>query len=219
MKVAADTVNEIPPEIIIKPQDVHVVKGQEKTNLDCIANARPLYELETVWFKDGMIIETAGITYNMEDPWNRTLSLISANLTHSGMYTCQVRLKTGGYPTVSASANVFVQEKPMFLSNLKPETLGEYGAIVKLDCNVQGFPSPGITWFKDGRKIGSSGSVPENNEIDEIEHGNGRYSVDEDRSLSIKGLRMEDMGIFQCIAVNNAGEASTYTWLKIKSEY
>lgn len=215
--MTGDESNDMAPEIIIKPKDVTAVKGQEITKLECIANANPLHELETLWFKDGIIIETAGVTYDFNDPWNRTLSLISANLTHTGQYTCHARLKTGGYPTVTATASVFVQEKPVFLSNLKSETLGEYGAFVKLDCDVQGIPLPGITWYKDGKKIGSAGIVSDNNQIEDVELGGGRYSVEEDRSLVIKGLKIEDVGIFQCIAANDAGEASIYTWLKVKS--
>lgn len=45
-----------------------------------------------------------------------------------------------------------------------------------------------------------------------------RYSVIEDGSLMIKKLRMEDSGMFQCLAANEAGEESVYTWLKVKSK-
>ena len=45
-----------------------------------------------------------------------------------------------------------------------------------------------------------------------------RYSVIEDGSLVIKKLRMEDSGMFQCLAANEAGEESVYTWLKVKSK-
>ena len=69
---------------------------------------RPLHELEMRWLKDDILIENSGISYNFKDAWNRTLSLVSANLTHTGQYTCQVRLRTGGFPTVSASATVTV---------------------------------------------------------------------------------------------------------------
>lgn len=219
LKVTGEGFNEVPPEIIVKPQNMMIVKGQEITELQCIANARPLHELETLWFKDGISVEAAGIAYDFNDPWNRTLRLISANLTHTGQYSCEVRLKTGGFPTVTASATIMVQEKPMFLSNLKSETLGEYGAVIKLDCDVQGVPSPNITWYKDAKKIGSTGQLIDNNQIEEFDNGDGRYSVEEDRSLVIKGLKMNDVGIFQCIAANEAGEASSYTWLKVKSTY
>lgn len=44
-----------------------------------------------------------------------------------------------------------------------------------------------------------------------------RYAMEEDGSLTIKKLTMSDSGMFQCLASNEAGEASSYTWLKAKS--
>ncbi|XP_045491212.1 protein sidekick isoform X2 [Colias croceus] len=217
LNVFGDDNREIAPEIIIKPQDTKIIKGQEYTNLYCIANARPLHELETLWFKDGILIDLAGVTYDLNDQWNRTLSLISANLKHTGEYMCQARLKTGGFATVTASASVTVFEKPVMLTNLKSETYGEYGSTIVLECNVQGIPLPGITWYKDARKIASVGAdagEPDNADVDD---GGGRYRVEVDRSLVISDLKMEDMGIYQCIANNEAGESSIYTWLRIKT--
>ncbi|KAI8435034.1 hypothetical protein MSG28_003463 [Choristoneura fumiferana] len=218
LNVFGDDDKEMPPEIIIKPQDTKITKGQEYTNLYCIANARPLHELETLWFKDGVLIDLAGVTYDLPDQWNRTLSLISANLSHTGQYTCQARSKTGGFATVTATASVTVTEKPIFLTNLKSETFGEFGSTIVLECNVQGIPIPGITWYKDARKIstvGAEAGEPDNIDVDD---GGGRYRVEVNRSLVISDLKMEDMGIFQCIANNEAGESSIYTWLKIKTK-
>jgi len=45
-----------------------------------------------------------------------------------------------------------------------------------------------------------------------------RYIIEEDGSLTIKKLTMDDSGMFQCLASNDAGESSSYTWLKAKSE-
>ncbi|KAH9630731.1 hypothetical protein HF086_004022 [Spodoptera exigua] len=218
LNVFGNDSKEIPPEIIIKPEDTKIVKGQEYTSLYCIANARPLHELETLWFKDGIMIDLAGVTFDLNDQWNRTLTLISANLTHTGKYTCQARLKTGGYATVTASAYVTVLEKPVFLSNLKSETFGEFGSTIVLDCNVQGIPLPSITWYKDARKIASVGADAEESDNPDIDDGGGRYRVEVDRSLVINNLKMEDTGIYQCIASNEAGESSIYTWLKIKKD-
>lgn len=219
LSVYGNDAKEIPPEIIIKPQDTRIIKGHEYTNLHCVANARPLHELETLWFKDGIMIDLAGITFDLNDQWNRTLTLISANLTHTGQYTCQARLKTGGFATVTASATVTVFEKPMFLTNLKSETFGEFGSSIILDCMVQGIPLPGITWYKDAKKIASVGAEAGESDNSDVDDGGGRYRVEVDRSLVINNLHMEDMGIYQCIANNEAGETSIYTWLKIKSKF
>ena len=40
----------------------------------------------------------------------------------------------------------------------------------------------------------------------------------EDGSLKIQKLAMEDGGMFQCVASNSAGQATAYTWLKVKSK-
>lgn len=39
-----------------------------------------------------------------------------------------------------------------------------------------------------------------------------------DNTLIIKKLTLEDEGMFQCLATNEAGEKSAYTWLRVKSE-
>ena len=41
--------------------------------------------------------------------------------------------------------------------------------------------------------------------------------MQEDGSLVIKKLSPEDSGMFQCLAKNEAGEMTDYTWLKVKS--
>ncbi len=38
-------------------------------------------------------------------------------------------------------------------------------------------------------------------------------------SLHISFLRLEDSGVFQCSASNDAGDVVGYTWLKVRSEY
>lgn len=132
---------------------MEVVKGTDQTTLDCIANARPLHHLETLWYKDGILVENSGVLFTFNDIWNRSLTLISANLTHTGQYECHVTLRTGGFPTVTASAKVLVQEKPKFVSNAKTETLGDYGSQINLPCDVVGIPKPNVTWYKNARRI------------------------------------------------------------------
>ncbi|KAI4461154.1 titin [Holotrichia oblita] len=201
--VGEDSDTEIPPKIIIEPEDVHIVKGTDQTTLDCIANARPLHELETLWYKDGILIENTGIVYTFNDIWNRSLTLISANLTHTGNYECHLSLRSGGYSTITASANVVVQEKPRFVSHAKTETLGDYGSQIILPCDVVGIPKPNVSWYKNAVNI---------EDLNE-----SRYEIEEDNSLLIKRLKLPDMGMFQCFARNDAGESSMATWLKVKT--
>ena len=84
-------VTDVSPEIIVAPLDTVTRRLTPVTGLQCIANARPLYELELLWLKDGVPIEQSGVPYSFNDLWNRTLSLISADFVHDGTYTCQVK--------------------------------------------------------------------------------------------------------------------------------
>ncbi|XP_076265168.1 sidekick cell adhesion molecule isoform X3 [Rhynchophorus ferrugineus] len=192
---------EIAPDIIIPPEDLEIVKGAPSATLDCIANARPLYELDTLWYKDGLPIESAGISYSFNDIWNCSLSLVSINTTHNGQYECRVSLRSGGFPTVKASAQVVVLEKPKFFSNARPETLGDYGTQLTLPCDVIGIPKPNVTWYRN---------------TEELDLSDKRYMVEEDNSLLIKKILIGDNGMYQCFARNTAGESSMATWLKVK---
>ncbi|XP_076627146.1 sidekick cell adhesion molecule isoform X4 [Colletes latitarsis] len=203
LQVTGDANAEVAPTIIVKPQDTQIIKDQDVTYIHCIANARSLHELRTLWTKDGIPIENSRISYSFNDSWNRTLALISANITYTGVYSCHVDLRSGGYPTVNASAKVVVYEKPMFITELKRETLSDYGSTVTLPCDAIGVPPPKISWFRNAEPV---------------DHLLGsRYAMEEDGSLTIKKLTMNDSGMFQCLASNEAGEASSYTWLKAKT--
>ena len=57
-----------------------------------------------MWYKDGRPLDQS-VPHSFNDLWNRTLSLLSADHVHRGVYTCVVRMRTGG-PTLTASANV-----------------------------------------------------------------------------------------------------------------
>ncbi|XP_043274054.1 protein sidekick isoform X3 [Venturia canescens] len=203
LRVTGDPNYEVAPSIIVEPRDMQIIKDQPVTYLDCIANARSLHELRTIWTKDGIPIENARIVYSFNDSWNRTLALISANLTYTGVYTCQVDLLGGGYPSVNASAKIDVFEKPTFVNELKRETHSDYGSMVNLPCDAVGVPTPKISWFFNAEPV---------------DHllGN-KLDMEEDGSLTVRRLTMEFSGMFQCLASNDAGEASSYTWLKAKT--
>ena len=82
---------DVSPQIIVPPSDLTISRHTPVKELQCIANARPLYELQQIWLKDGKPIEKSGVPYSFNDLWNRTLSLISVDFIHSGVYSCQVK--------------------------------------------------------------------------------------------------------------------------------
>ena len=64
--------------------------------------------METIWFKDDVAIENSGISHTFNDLWNRTLSLLNADTTHTGRYSCHVSTKSPRSAPVIAAANVTI---------------------------------------------------------------------------------------------------------------
>lgn len=192
-----------PPRIVVPPSPANVTAGKQLHLLYCIANARPLHELETLWFKDGAPVHAAGVGFTHNDPWNRTLGLVAVAPNHQGLYECRVRLRSGVAPAVAATAEVRVHQRPHFTSTPPSEALGEFGAAVTLPCDASATPPPTITWMKDASALST----------DE------RVSVRaEDNALVIRSLQPSDSGVYQCWVSNDAGEDSQATWLRVKSK-
>jgi len=82
---------------------------------------RPLNELEIVWLKDDQPLSLAGIDYESVDLFNRTLALRQASWSHEGVYSCIVRMKTGG-PVLTKSATVTIIGERLF-SMLQKKTV------------------------------------------------------------------------------------------------
>ena len=73
------------------------------------------------------------------------------------------------------------------------------GDELRLQAIVDGTPFPTVEWYRENNLL----------------KGNGRVKLEMDErsgvcSLSIKPARKEDMGEYECMAKNRAGEASTY---------
>lgn len=98
-----------------------------------------------------------------------------------------------------------ISDKPHFSSRMPVETLGEFGRDLSLKCDVDGEPVPDVKWFRDGIPL--------------EETPNLRFNVmDNNHSLHINYMRLEDSGMFQCAASNQAGDVTGYTWLRVKSK-
>ncbi|XP_043206047.1 protein sidekick-like, partial [Amphibalanus amphitrite] len=203
LRVVAGGEDDVPPQIVVPPADQRPLQG-EIAKLSCVANARPLYSLETTWYKDGTPIGQAGVAYSFDDLWNRTLSLLAVGEDHTGVYSCQARLRSANLPEATAEASVTVLEPPHIDARLPPETLGDLGRTVTLTCASRGRPEPQLTWYKDTVDVGSLNTE-------------GRYSLTANGSLVIRNLKISDTGMYQCTATNPAGEHTAYTWLRVKS--
>jgi len=79
------------------------------------------------------------------------------------------------------------------------------GETQRFECQVIGYPTPSIRWFKD--------------EVDIT--NNERYHVDYERDLGvitlvIRNVTLTDEGLYQCRAENSEGYATTTAYLVVK---
>lgn len=201
LNVTGDAYSEIEPEIVIPLGNQKAVKGKT-IEFECVANARPLYEVETHWFKDAVPIEVTDIVYALEW-WNRTLVLLSVDESYKGQYECRVQMKTSGFKAVSSKGSLTVLEPPNFKSSAQSEFVAEYSSKLEIPCDVTGYPEPFVTWFRNAEAIDLSHNI---------------YKKRNDNTLVIEKVSLDDSGVFQCLASNEAGEKSSYSWIRVKSE-
>uniref|UniRef100_A0A8D8ZMR1 Muscle M-line assembly protein unc-89 n=2 Tax=Cacopsylla melanoneura TaxID=428564 RepID=A0A8D8ZMR1_9HEMI len=94
-----------------------------------------------------------------------------------------------------------VPRVPVFVEPLRNSVVEE-GAKFTFKCRVAGFPTPQISWHKDGLSI-------ENNPDYQTSF------LNDEASLTIDETFAEDSAKFTCVARNSAGAAETYAFLSI----
>lgn len=202
LNVTGDVSSEIGPRIVVPLHNQKAVHGKT-VEFECIANARPIYEIEILWFKDDVPIASTEVVYALE--WyNRTLVLLSVDSTYKGLYECRVQMKTGGFDVQISRASLTVLEPPTFKNSAQMEFVAEYSSRLEIPCDVAGYPEPFVTWFRNSEAIDLSRNL---------------YRKRNDNTLVIEKVSLDDSGVFQCLASNEAGEKSAYAWIRVKSKF
>ena len=68
-------------------------------------------------------------------------------------------------------------------------------------------------------KVAPSHHLPTPSRLPPPPHSVFRYTRTANGSLVIRNLKISDTGMYQCTATNQAGEHTTYTWLRVKCTY
>ena len=107
---------------------------------------------------------------------------------HEGEYVCYAENVAG---KKSVAFNVAVWQTPDFTEaeQVANQTVGER---IELFCDVDGHPPPVISWVKNGHPIGFHSGL-------ELTENNKR--------LRINTATLNDIGLYQCVAQNQAGES------------
>ncbi|XP_041986457.1 uncharacterized protein LOC121738463 [Aricia agestis] len=180
-----------PPPIFTKELEDRLVRICERLNLGCHIVVPP-WPRAVVWYNKEGKIEPSERYHVLEDGvGGYMIEVPSAEFCDEGEWKC-VATSTGGrvgistcYVSMEVPKNY---RKPRFMENLQA-ILTEEG-LVSFECKVVGFPTPVLSWFKDGQEL-KPGDV---------------YQLTGTNSL----------GSYCCIARNCMGQASSSAELSVE---
>uniref|UniRef100_A0A914XM29 Uncharacterized protein n=1 Tax=Plectus sambesii TaxID=2011161 RepID=A0A914XM29_9BILA len=165
--------------------------------LECFAYGRPSPTYS--WSKvDGHLANNSVISN-----FGRVLKLISVTKEQAGVYRCTASNLHG---EITADVTVSLQSAPVFLKLLVDRSVS-VNSTVRLRCDTFAVPAATIEWFKDGTPVSPLLMSPAD------QH---RYIVNES-TLTISPAFESDSAVYQCIATNSAGFASSSALLVVQN--
>ncbi|XP_076126836.1 hemicentin-1 [Alosa pseudoharengus] len=179
----------VPPEINQGP--VHYIANEGVAiSLSCVARGVPLPTL--LWAKARDPVPPQGLALRW-DP-DGELHIPSPTVRDAGVYVCtatspvgyasrEVQLSVNTKPKI---AGVDEQQKPVKMA-------AEVGSEVILPCEVEGSPTPSVTWSRNGHPIPPVTAW---------------FTVLPSGSLKITDVRVIDSKLYTCSAANPAGNVS-----------
>ncbi|XP_056132043.1 hemicentin-1 [Lampris incognitus] len=155
-------------------------------SLSCESNAIPPPKLS--WYKDERLLTTADGVVLL--PGGQVLQIPRVQEEDAGKYTCQA-VNEAGEDRMHFEVEVLVP--PVIMGSLE-EFMEEIGAVVNstvvLHCDVRGYPTPAISWLRDGEPV----------------HTDKQYHISEDGSqLKLLSVQVPDMAGYLCVAKNKVG--------------
>ncbi|KAG8517692.1 Leucine-rich repeats and immunoglobulin-like domains protein 2, partial [Galemys pyrenaicus] len=195
------------PQISRHPETTIALRGMNVT-LTCTAVSSSDSPMSTVWRKDSEILYDAEIEnfvrYQQQAgealEYTSVLNLFNVNFTDEGKYQCIATNHFGS--NYSYKAKLTVNEMPSFLKTPMDLTI-RTGAMARLECAAEGHPAPQISWQKDG---GTDFPAARERRM---------HVMPEDDVFFIANVKIEDMGIYSCMAQNTAGGLSANASLTV----
>ncbi|XP_039591708.1 hemicentin-1 isoform X2 [Polypterus senegalus] len=154
-------------------------------SLECDAGGQPPPTL--TWLKDGVPAKNSDNIRIIQR--GRKLEILNAAVSDSGTYTC-IATSVAGEKQITYNVNVLVPPSLERLDESTDSTVIVNGPL-ELYCLAKGTPPPQIKWLKDGQPV---------------RQRDGLKMMSNGQKLVISQAQVSDIGHYQCIATNEAGE-------------
>lgn len=183
------------PQIVTKsPQSVTVTVETDVT-FPCEATGKPKPFVTWTKLSTGALMTPNTRLQRFEVLKNGTFVIRSVQVQDRGQYVCTAKNLHGADRMVVLLA-VTAQQPQILASHYKDVTV-YLGDTIAMECLAKGTPVPQISWvFPDGRVWQTVSPVE------------GRVTLHENRTLSIKEASFQDRGVYKCVASNAAGADS-----------
>lgn len=152
------------------------------------------------WYRENFLIQNSS-DFQIHTFGTKSILIIRQVFVEDSALFSVIAENRGG--TAKCSANLVVEERkrqgkgstvpPSFLTTIQDTTVNE-GQLARFDAKINGTKPLDVYWLKNGKKITS----------------NIKYKVveeDNTYTLLIIETYQDEAGVYECVAVNNAGEA------------
>lgn len=205
--VADDKPTYQPPKFItaLRPQ---IVPEGEATIMEVEVESVP--EAIFSWKQHGTPIESSQTVQIVSENNRSTLFIPESFVEHSGIFTVKAENPAG---SIASTATLTVEHlltpeefTPPVVERAMQSAKVMDGEEVRLTCKINGVPMPRIKWYHDGQP------VRENHGVRMTLSPNG------EAVLHMAEVFPEDDGLYECKAVNPAGQTCTSAVLTIESK-
>uniref|UniRef100_G3U790 Ig-like domain-containing protein n=3 Tax=Elephantidae TaxID=9780 RepID=G3U790_LOXAF len=169
-----------PPPQLVPALNVTVSPG-ETALLSCQVLGEAPYNL--TWIRDWRVLPAS--TGRVTQLANLSLEVSGVIPSDSGRYQCIASNANG---VTRASVWLLVREAPQVSIHTKSQRFSQ-GMEVRVSCSASGYPTPYISWSREGHAL----------------QQDSRVFVDAQGTLIIQGVAPEDAGNYSCQATNEVG--------------
>lgn len=183
------------PQIITKSPQTVSVTAETDVVFPCEATGKPKPFVTWTKVSTGALMTPNTRVQRFEVLKNGTFVIRKVQLQDRGQYMC-VAKNLHGVDRMAVVLSVSVQQPQILASHYQDVTV-YLGDTIAMECLAKGTPMPQISWIFPDRRVWQTVSPVE-----------GRVTLHENRTLSIKEASFADRGVYKCVASNAAGADS-----------
>lgn len=202
-KVTADTnlFVKVPPVISDNSTRSVTAKTGDTITLSCFANGNPTPKISWRRENNGPL-PTGGVISK-----GNTITIYDASKGDRGTYYCLAENGVGR--AALRSVGVEIEFGPQLTTN-RVKYKQAIGHPVELHCAVEAYPSPDISWIRDGYQINND------NNFQVLSTSNSHEFTQS--TLRIRHVDRRDFGSYKCRAINRLGDNTIFIHLEEVSE-